>query len=163
MTPRLATANTTKPENYIALAPQNFKMPILNEDKYLNDQAATHSLAELEDSTIGVHATYWLGLLLDSTPAHEPLLPALGGLTGIETHINSILGLWEEHRMYPYFVFDGQSLTGQDEVSCRRAKSANEKTNHAWQLYSDGHASEAVNTFGQNPGMVLYELVNATF
>lgn len=131
----------------------NFKMPMLNEDKYLNDQATSHGLVELDGTIVGVHATYWLGLVLDSAPGHEPLLPALGGLTGIEIHIHTILDLWEENNMVPLFVFDGQPLTGQDAVSMKRARGANEKTNHAWQLYADSHATEAVNTFGQNPGM----------
>ena len=130
-------------------------MPMLNEDKYLNDQATTVSLADLEDCSLAIDATYWLSLLLDNEPAREPLLPALGGLTGIEAHINVMLDLFAENRIVPLFVFDGQSLTGQENVSLRRARAANERTNHAWQLYSDSHATEAVDTFGQNPGMKL--------
>lgn len=139
------------------------KMPMLNEDKYLNDQVISHNLAELEDSVIGVHATYWLGLVLDNNPAHEPLLSALGGMTGIERHIEVILSVWGENRVTPLFIFDGQSLTGQDDVSCKRAQAANEKTNHAWKLYSESHATEAVSTFGQNPGMAVRELLDIRF
>lgn len=112
----------------------------------------THDLSELEDCAIGVDATYWLGSLLDSPSAHEPLLPALGGLTGVEIHINETLDRWDEHRIIPFFIFDGQSLTGQDEVSLKHARLANLKTDEAWRMYSKTQAEEAVTAFGASPG-----------
>lgn len=115
---------------------------------------STHDLSELEQCAIAVDATYYLGQLLDNPPAHEPLLPALGGLTGIEAHINGDLDLWEKHHVIPFFVFDGQSVTGQDDVTLDRGLKANKKTDEAWNLYSQTAAEEAVNTFGANPGMM---------
>lgn len=111
-----------------------------------------HDVAELEDCSVAIDATYWLSQVLDSPTGSEPLLPALGGLTGLEAHINEELDQWEKHRMIPFFIFDGQSLTGQDEVSLRRGLAAAQKTNEAWELYFDSKATEAVDTFGRYPG-----------
>ncbi|KFA52642.1 hypothetical protein S40293_05462 [Stachybotrys chartarum IBT 40293] len=112
----------------------------------------SHDLSELEDCAIAIDATYYLGYLLDNPPASEPLLPALGGLTGIETHINENLAQWEKHRIVPFFIFDGQSIHGQDTISLKRALAANQKTDAAWALYSQTEAEQAVATFGANPG-----------
>ncbi|KAG6155504.1 hypothetical protein E4U37_001152 [Claviceps purpurea] len=125
---------------------------VLVEDSYIHAQAISYDISELEDSSIAVDATYYLSQLLDGSPAHEPLLSALGGLTGIETHINQNLDLWENNRIVPFFVFDGQSVTGQDEVSLQRRLSANKKTDEAWDLYSRSEAERAVHKFGANPG-----------
>lgn len=112
----------------------------------------TCDVAELHDCSIAVDATYYLNHLLDTSPAHEPLLSALGGLTGIETHINENLDMWDKNRIVPLFVFDGQSITGQDHVSLGRRRAANHKTDDAWNLYSQSQAEQAVATFGANPG-----------
>ncbi|RDA87671.1 hypothetical protein CP532_3777 [Ophiocordyceps camponoti-leonardi (nom. inval.)] len=127
-------------------------MPFLVEDTWINAQASTCDAAELQDCAIAVDATYWLNHLLDLPPAHEPLLPALGGLTGIHTHINENLDQWEKNGIVPLFVFDGQSITGQDDVALSRRRAANQKTDDAWELYLQSRAEQAVATFGANPG-----------
>ncbi|PNY25324.1 Protein MKT1 [Tolypocladium capitatum] len=118
----------------------------------LGRRCRTYDIAELEDCAIAVDATYYLNHLLDTPPAHEPLLSALGGLTGIQSHINENLDLWDKNRIVPLFVFDGQSITGQDDVSLNRRRAANQKTDDAWSLYSQSQAERAVATFGANPG-----------
>lgn len=115
---------------------------------------STHDATELEDCAIGIDASYYLSHLLDQGPAHEPLLPALSGLTGIHAHINNGLDELDKLRVVPFFVFDGQSLTGQDDISLKRSQVANQKTNEAWKLYSQSEADQAVATFGANPGML---------
>ncbi|RDA90342.1 hypothetical protein CP533_6018 [Ophiocordyceps camponoti-saundersi (nom. inval.)] len=127
-------------------------MPFLVEDTWINAQASTCDITDLQDCAIAVDATYWLNHLLDLPPAHEPLLPALGGLTGIQTHINENLDHWERNGIVPFFVFDGQSITGQDDVSLGRRRAANLKTDDAWELYLQSRAEQAVATFGANPG-----------
>lgn len=117
----------------------------------------TYDLKELEDCAIAIDATYYLSQLLDSPSAHEPLLPALGGLTGIQAHISNSLDLWEKHNIVPFFVFDGQSIIGQEEVSLKRGQQANQKTNEAWNLYSQSQAEQAVRSFGANPGNLLLQ------
>ncbi|ODA79780.1 hypothetical protein RJ55_05374 [Drechmeria coniospora] len=127
-------------------------MPFLVEDSWLNSQATTSDIAELDGCAVAIDATYWLNLILDTPPAHEPLLSALGGLTGIEAHINENLDQWEKNRIVPFFIFDGQSVAGQDQVSLARRRAANKKTDEAWGLYSQSQAEQAVATFGANPG-----------
>lgn len=109
-------------------------------------------MSEIEECAIAVDATYYIQLLLDNPPSHEPLLPALGGLTGIRNHIENNLDQWAAAKVTPFFIFDGQSVTGQDEVTVRRGRRANDKTNLAWELYFSGQAQNAVQTFGQNVG-----------
>ncbi|KAJ4268290.1 hypothetical protein NW762_002353 [Fusarium torreyae] len=140
-------------------------MPFLVEDSWINDQASTHDISELEGCAIAVDATYYLGQLLETPPAHEPLLSALGGLTGVEAHINQNLDLWAKFEIVPFFVFDGQPVTGQDDITLDRGLQANKKTDEAWNLYSQGAAEEAVTTFGTSPGAFniqkLYPLLQA--
>ncbi|KAG5950945.1 hypothetical protein E4U53_004132 [Claviceps sorghi] len=133
-------------------------MPFLIEDSYIQAQTISYDLSELEDCSIAVDATYYLSQLLDTPPAHEPLLSALGGLTGIQTHINQNLDSWEKNRIVPFFIFDGQSITGQDDVALSRRRAANKKTDEAWALYSRSEAEQAVTTFGANPG--AYDIQN---
>jgi hypothetical protein len=119
--------------------------------------ARTYDIKELEDCAIAIDATYYLSQLLDSPSAHEPLLPALGGLTGIQAHISNSLDQWEKHNIVPFFIFDGQSIIGQEEVSLKRGQQANQKTNEAWNLYSQSQAEQAVRSFGANPGKSLLQ------
>ena len=107
-------------------------------------------MSEIEDCAIAVDASYYLQLFLDNSPYHEPLLSALGGLTGIQAHIEKDLDQWAAHRITPLFVFDGQVVVGQDEVSIARGRRANEKTENAWDLYFNNRAEEAVSAFGAN-------------
>ena len=112
----------------------------------------TQALSELEDCSIAIEATYYLRLFLDNRPYHEPLLPALGGLTGIQTHLEQDLKLFQENKIIPFFIFDGQVIVGQDDVTARRGRQAIQKTNEAWSLYFNGNANQAVDTFGANLG-----------
>lgn len=112
----------------------------------------THDLSEIEDCAIAIDATYYIQLFLDTPPFHEPLLPALGGLTGIQSHIEKDLDLFKAHRITPFFIFDGQVLVGEDDVSAKKGRQTIEKTNEAWDLYFNGTAEKAVTTFGANIG-----------
>lgn len=116
---------------------------------------STYDITELEDCAIAVDASYYLSLLLDTQPSHEPLLTALGGLTGIQINIRQNLDLWDKHRIIPFFIFDGQSIVGQDEIALKRGRAANQKTDQAWELYSQTEAEQAVTAFGANPGMSI--------
>lgn len=110
-------------------------------------------IAEIEDISIAIDATYYLNRLLDDPISHESLLPALGGLTNIKKHILEDLNQFEKHGVVPFFIFDGQPLKGQDEVSVAKGLRANEKTEQAWYLYHNGKAPESVATFSINVGM----------
>ncbi|RNJ54986.1 hypothetical protein D7B24_009087 [Verticillium nonalfalfae] len=114
--------------------------------------ATTANVSDLEDCAIAVDATYYLQLCLDTPPSREPLLSALGGLTGLDYHIRQDLEQWNAHKITPFFIFDGQTLHGQDEVAALRGKAANKKTDEAWNLYAKGEAEQAVTAFGANSG-----------
>ncbi|KAJ8118868.1 hypothetical protein ONZ43_g3907 [Nemania bipapillata] len=80
------------------------------EDHWINDQIATAATSELEDATVVVDASYYLQLFLANAPYQEPLLPALGGLTGVQSHIESDLDGWKANNTTPLFIFNGQSI-----------------------------------------------------
>lgn len=111
-----------------------------------------HPLSELEDCSIAVDATYYLKTFLDHPSSHEPLLPALGGVYGVKKHIEADLDQWQAHKITPFFIFDGQPLKGQDEVSIAKGRKANEKTDAAWSLYVNNRANECVEAFGADVG-----------
>ncbi|KAI0446678.1 nuclease-like protein [Xylaria telfairii] len=117
----------------------------------------TASVSELEDTTITVDASYYLQLFLANAPYQEPLLPALGGLTGVQTHIESDLDSWKENNTTPLFVFNGQSVVGSDEIAIQRGIRAIAGTDEAWSLYFQSQANEAVSAFGSHKGAYLVQ------
>lgn len=127
-------------------------MPTSTEDLWLNEQVQQAEVSQLEDCAVAIDASYYLQLFLDHVPYHEPLLPALGGLTGIQTHIESDLDSWKTNRTTPFFIFNGQSVVGQDDVSVQRGKKAIAGTDEAWTLYFQSQATEAVAAFGSHRG-----------
>lgn len=114
---------------------------------------STHGLDSITDCAVAICATYYLHLFLDNPPYHEPLLPALGGLTGIEAHLTQDLDKFKEHDVIPLFVFDGQSVVGQPEATTKKMRLANRKTDEAWEQYFASRAEDAVASFGANGGM----------
>ncbi|KAK5631197.1 hypothetical protein RRF57_006912 [Xylaria bambusicola] len=112
----------------------------------------TAPVSELEDTTVAIDASYYLQLFLANAPYQEPLLPALGGLTGIQSHIESDLDSWKSHKATPFFIFNGQSVVGSDEIAIQRGIRAIAGTDEAWSLYFQSQANEAVSAFGANKG-----------
>ncbi|KAK6951855.1 hypothetical protein Daesc_006380 [Daldinia eschscholtzii] len=127
-------------------------MPSTFEDHWINEQVASAEVSQLEDCAIAVDASYYLQLFLDNVPYHEPLLPALGGLTGIQSHIEHDLDSWKANKTIPFFIFNGQSIEGEDDVSVQRGKRAIAGTDEAWGLYFQSQANEAVTAFGSHRG-----------
>ncbi|KAK1829641.1 protein MKT1 [Podospora conica] len=126
-------------------------MSLAGEDLFINGQSVEHPLSEIRDCVIAVDAAYYIHTQLEAEP-HEPLLPALAGLTGIRSSIEADLDQWKANGMVPYFVFDGQPITGQDETTVVRSLQSNKSTDHAWELYFGSKALEAVQAFGQHTG-----------
>lgn len=154
----------------------NHRVAALVEDSWINSQASyvpgnlgaptrlkdrrtnrpvhrTHGLDAITDCSIAICATYYLHLFLDNPPYHEPLLPALGGLTGIEAHLTQDLAKFKEHDVLPLFIFDGQNMAGQAETTVKKMRLANRKTDEAWEQYFASRAEDAVASFGANGGM----------
>jgi hypothetical protein len=138
-------------------------MPNLIGDPFIYNQAVAHPLNEIEDCAIAVDAAYYLQLHLDVFPGNEPLLPALGGLTGIQGRLENELDQWKAHKITPFFIFDGQSMAGQDEAAVKRGLANCLKADISWDLYFNGRADEAVTAFGQStsafPTRALYPLL----
>ncbi|KAL5604140.1 hypothetical protein BROUX41_002127 [Berkeleyomyces rouxiae] len=139
-------------------------MPFIAEDSWITSQASTHDVSELDDCSVAVDASYYLKYLLDHPPSHEPLLPALGGLTGIAAHIAQALDNWQAANITPFFIFDGQPLVGQIEAEIQHGLSEHVKLNAAWEMYSSQRAQDAVNAFGATSAFnvkYLYPLLMA--
>jgi hypothetical protein len=136
--------------------PHRISLPYpLCDDGQLADLATrNYPIAELEGTAVAIDATYYIQLQLDAQPL-EPLLSALAGLTGIQKRLEEDLDQWEKNKVVPFFIFDGQPLVGQDEVTTLRSRQANKKTDFAWDLYFNGQANEAVTAFGLNTSMLL--------
>ncbi|KAI0875010.1 hypothetical protein GGS24DRAFT_318395 [Hypoxylon argillaceum] len=127
-------------------------MPSSFDDHWINDQVATAAVSELDDATVVVDASYYLQLFLANAPYQEPLLPALGGLTGVQSHIESDLDSWKANNTTPFFIFNGQSIVGSDEIAIQRGMRAIVGTDEAWNLYFQSQANEAVSAFGSHKG-----------
>lgn len=112
----------------------------------------TAAVSELDDATVVVDASYYLQLFLANAPYQEPLLPALGGLTGVQSHIESDLDSWKANNTTPFFIFNGQSIVGSDEIAIQRGMRAIVGTDEAWNLYFQSQANEAVSAFGSHKG-----------
>jgi hypothetical protein len=146
------------------LQAKKIKMPPrLHRDKFILDQTKVRPISDLQDCAIGIDATYYCNIFLSKYPYHEPLLVALGGLTGIKDHIEKVLDQFKEHNITPFFVFDGQPQTCEEELALRIGTEMNALTNEAWDLYFDGKATDAVLKFSAITTMcrpqVLYPLL----
>ncbi|RDW88579.1 PIN protein [Coleophoma cylindrospora] len=118
-------------------------------DRSIEAYKFKNSVAELQGCSIGVEASFYLQRMIDEPPAHEPLLPALGGEPmGLRHHIEADLDHWKEHGIKPVFVFEGQPTVGKDTTTLKNAQEALSETNKAWNNYSEGDSNGAVKQFG---------------
>jgi len=109
-----------------------------------------------EETVIGVEATAYLQTVMEENP--EPLLAALGGFPLVlKENIETELNKWKENNMRPIFVFEGQPIVGQDEMTLRNAKAALDVTQSAWNLYGENKPTEAVTAFGAS-GMIPFKI-----
>ncbi len=106
----------------------------------------------LEDCAIAVDASYYIRQMLENFPSREPLMCALAGLTSIHMHMENELNQWKANKMTPFFIFDGQPVVGQDDVTVSSGVRAVARASEAWDLYFTGRADEAVGTFGAAGG-----------
>lgn len=118
------------------------------EDPWVGQQAIISELSELEGCSIAVDATYFIQMQLESGPAREPLMAALGGLTGFQRNFGQELDRWAANNVTPFFIFDGQPVVGQDDVAIEIGLRDIARTDTAWELYFSSRAGEAVSAFG---------------
>ena len=118
---------------------------------YLSErkQLQTLPLSVLADTRLGIEASYYLSLILESPSSKEPLLAATGGLPlALSSRIESDLRVLEKHRIKPVFVFPGllpterpRRLNGHEYVEpCRERK-------EAWAKYEAGQEDLAQKLF----------------
>lgn len=119
----------------------------------MEEAAVTHSVTELDDCAIAVDAGYYLQrVLISGNPCNEPLVAALAGMMGFSKIVETDLDQWKEHRVTPFFIFSGQPITGQDDISIMRGRRGNEDTDEAWRMYWSGEPGRAVEEFGAGSG-----------
>jgi hypothetical protein len=108
-------------------------------------------LDDLKGYVIAIEAIWYFQNLLDTPPSKEPLLSALGGLPlALKSHIEADLDQWERAGLIPYFIFDGLSIIGEEEMSIRTAKESGDRILEAWRLYCNNQATDAVSAFGNS-------------
>ncbi|EFX03005.1 xpg i-region protein [Grosmannia clavigera kw1407] len=120
-----------------------------SEDPWVGQQIVMSDLSEIEGCSIAVDATYFIQMMLDAGPAREPLMAALGGITGFQKNLGLELDQWAANNVIPFFVFDGQPVVGQEDVAIEEGLRDIAKTDIAWELYFGSRASEAVIAFGE--------------
>ncbi|KAK3956490.1 temperature dependent protein affecting M2 dsRNA replication-domain-containing protein [Pseudoneurospora amorphoporcata] len=141
-------------------------MPVNFEDPWFKGQEVSYNVSELQECAIAVDASYFLRQLLEQAENYnEPLLTALGGLTGIQARIQVELDNWLRNRTTPFFIFDGQPMVGQDKVTTKQGREIQKQTGVAWKLYSEGQAEAAVAAFGECANLyniqALYPMLQA--
>lgn len=103
-------------------------------------------LSCLNDSVIGIDATYYLEGLL-APPVKEPLLSALGGFPiGLEATIVKELSDLQSAGFKPHFVFNGLDFGIKDDpfgpsIASQRANA------EAFDTYEKNLATDVINTF----------------
>src|SRR5689334_2255280 len=110
----------------------------------------TYDVSELNDCAVAVEATYYISRFLDYVPEHEPLLTAIGGLTGMHAYIERDLDQWKAHNITPLFVFDGQPIVGQDDRTVEVGLRAKQETDRAWDMYFNHQPENAVTAFSNH-------------
>ena len=123
-------------------------------------------LEELAGYKIAIEASWYLQNLLDTPPAKEPLLSALGGLPfWLKAEIEEDLDQWKKYNVTPLFIFDGLSIVGKEEMVLRTAKDGARRSEEAWGLYNVAKTPEqtkdAVTAFG-NSGMPVGNLTQSS-
>lgn len=103
----------------------------------------------LAETRLGIEASHYLSLILDSPSSKEPLLAATGGLPlALSSRIESDLRVLEKHHIKPVFVFPGllpakrpRPLNGHEYTDpCRDRK-------EAWAKYEAGQEDLAQKLF----------------
>lgn len=120
----------------------------------------TLPLSTLSDSRLGIDASHYLHLLLDTPPSREPLLAATGGPPlALVQRIEADLRVLEKLRIKPVFVFPGLSpnkkmkphpqIEFQDVVRDRQA---------AWSKYEHGQEDAATKLFEGRSCIVQWDI-----
>ena len=97
----------------------------------------TLPLSVLSDTRLGIDASHYLNILLDTPPSREPLLAATGGPPlALVTRIESDLRVLEKLRIKPVFVFPGLTPNKKlkPQLANEHAEAVRDRAN-AWGKY----------------------------
>lgn len=113
-------------------------------DEWTQNLSDTSSLQQLEGCRVAIEASHYIQRL-----PKEPLLPALGGLPfSFRQAVDAELQQFKRHNIEPFFVFNGlESGSQEDELAI--ADRAASTANHAWDIYLQALAEDAVTKFGE--------------
>ena len=104
----------------------------------------------LRDSVLGIDAAHYLDRLLTTSPSKEPLLSALGGFPlALKNHVEHELKVLRALRITPLFVFSGMDFAVR-EKPLKQLREAAKRNSHAWELYNQHEAIQAVDAFGNS-------------
>ncbi|KAG9004019.1 hypothetical protein FRB94_002728 [Tulasnella sp. JGI-2019a] len=148
-------------------------------DPYLQERRhfQTLPLSALSDARLGIDASYYLRILLETPATSEPLLAATGGLPlAITSKIESDLRILEKLRIKPVFVFPGLLVSNKkgggvgvggqgagagvgsvDKKAMMHADACNDRMN-AWAQYEEGNADEAAKLFTGKTNLAQWDL-----
>nr|ODN90857.1 XPG domain-containing protein [Cryptococcus depauperatus CBS 7855] len=124
-------------------------MPIRGLDSYLKERKLIQNcpISALNNTRLGIDATYYLNHLLTDPDTREPLVAATGGLPlAIVLKIENDLRALERQGIKPVFVFSGLPLASRPPPKGPDAKAERENIikNEAWALYDQGEPLAAV-------------------
>lgn len=129
-------------------------------DAWSSNRSETNNFSDLEGSTIGIEAAFYLHRLLSLPPAKEPLLSALGGYPfALRAHIENEIEILRGLQITPLFVFNGLDV-GKKDRPFKASDDAARLNAEAWDLYHQHLAEKAVDTFG-NSGKEAQEMPQA--
>lgn len=119
----------------------------------------TLPLSALSDSRLGIDATYYLQLLTEHTPIHEPLLAATGGLPlALSTRVESDLRALEKLRIKPVFIFSGLSPNKRWKQNIHEFNEACRDRRDAWSKYEAGQEDAATKLFEGRSNFAHWDL-----
>ncbi|TDL23820.1 XPG I-region protein [Rickenella mellea] len=137
-------------------------MPIKHLDNYFSERKSlqTQPLSVLSDSRLGIDASHYLHVLLDTPPTREPLLAATGGPPlALVQRIESDLRALEKLRIKPVFVFPGlipnKKMKYQQQTEWQEACRDRQM---AWQKYESGHEEQATRLFEGRSCIVQWDI-----
>ena len=110
----------------------------------------TNHLSDLSGAVLAIEADFYLGRLLNNSPAKEPLLSALGGLPfSFQKHIQAELDVLHKNGVKPVFVFSGLDV-GKRYSPFALGDAVASLNTVAWDLYNRHEAQDAVENFGNS-------------
>lgn len=119
----------------------------------------TLPLSLLSESRLGIDASHYLRLLLESPETREPQLAATGGLPlALTARIESDLRALEKLHIKPVFVFPGLLPANKSRPNPQAHNDACRDRKEAWNQYEMGRTEEANTLFATRSNVSQWDL-----